>query len=188
MRRAFDGTLWSNRTPGGEGGCRHPPRRGTERLRSLAGNTLTRALSCACACASAKVRQGERIPDRRCTYRLTATSIPPEKGDPLFVKRTTLVLCLLLAACGDGSSSDPTPEPVACSFEARDGFCEPATDDLGRPMVCERGACVPTWEGRCSPELGGGTCYDPAFPIPPTPLGYGLNCCDGECVAGRGCP
>lgn len=106
------------------------------------------------------------------------------------LRRSTLVLCLLLAACGSDSANPdpmPTPQPVACSFDAWDGFCEPASDDFGRPLVCDRGSCVPVWEGKCSPELLAGTCYDPMFPVPPEPGRFGLRCCDGLCVRGE-CP
>lgn len=106
------------------------------------------------------------------------------------MKYSTLVLCVLLAACGsssDGSTPDPAP-PAACSPEALDGYCDPAVNDLGQTMACEHGECAPTWDGKCSPELLNGSCYDPAFPIPPEPAGFGLSCCDGRCVRGRGCP
>jgi len=43
----------------------------------------------------------------------------------MFMKRISMALCLLVAACGDGADGEPTPEPVAykdMSFEQREAF------------------------------------------------------------------
>lgn len=98
-----------------------------------------------------------------------------------------LVLMIVAAGCGGGDDADSaTPVPAhACSLEAPDGYCDPDTNMRGQTLACDRGECVATWAGKCSPGLRSGTCYDPALPSSPVPAQLAPTCCAGECIAAR---